>query len=131
MSEINTGGGLANEGDARAGRDVIGRDQIIVNPDRLSSEEVLRALYDRVAGNPMRGIPGLIGTVEQMSAAITATNASQAEQDRRHEALKQEVQAHKDSADAKFSTLSMWIWLTLGIAGLEGVALLILTMLRS
>lgn len=95
----------------------------LVNPDRLTNDEVLRALYDRIVGNSIRGVPGLISTVENMAQSIAKIQKD-------HESLYKDVQSQKSSNEAKFSTQSMWIWLALGILGLEGVAILIIVMLR-
>lgn len=129
--QIDTGGGPAIEGNVSAGKNFVGRDQIIVNPDRLTDQEVLRALYDRVAGNPMRGVPGLIGTVEDIGQSIAQLAAAQQEERRQRENLAKIVSVNRESADSKFSTLTMWVWLTLAVAGLEGVAILVMVMIRA
>ena len=130
--QIDTGGGPYLEGgNVSAGKTFVGRDQVIINPDRLSDQEVLRALYDRVAGNPMRGVPGLIGTVEDIGHSIAQLATAQQEERRQREDLAKVVRSNRESADSKFSTLTMWVWLTLAVAGLEGVAILIMVMVRA
>lgn len=101
-----------------------------INPDRLTDQEILRLLYDRIIGNALRGTPGIIGTIESMSASIAALATAQATERHQREALAETVHHNQESADSKFTTQSMWIGLALSIVAIEGVAILFIVISR-
>ena len=137
---VGTGGGGYVEGDVSAGADAVSRDKVegdqvsqsvsISLPERMTQDEKLNLLVDRLLGNKWRGTVGLVDVVEEMQASLKALQVSQGDDHRRQAVLGQSLQEQRERNDSRFSTLSMWVWLTLAVAGLEGVVLLVMLMLR-
>lgn len=70
--QIDTGGGLYNDGDSQAGRDFVGRDFVTNNyHEEPSDRELLRDIHDLLLGNARKGREkGLVHIVSEMRQDI-------------------------------------------------------------
>lgn len=137
---VGTAGGGYVEGSVSAGADAVSRDKVagdqvsqsisIAFPERLSTDEKLNLLVDRMLGNRLRGTVGLVDMMEQMQQSQAAMARSQQEDRSRIEAIARTMEDLTERTAARFSTQSMWMWLMLAGFGLEGVVLLVLLLVR-
>lgn len=117
---------------ATSGRDSDGDD--LIKRQALSLEEKVDLILDRFLGNQLRGIIGQIELIDiisrrtnELSAQLLEIRQQTLEDQRRQDA---QIQQHKETADAKFSTMSGWIWGTIGFLALDTIVLIVMIMLR-
>ena len=137
MSDIDTGGGAYVGKDATSGADFVSRDKTInhiyqeqAKIEQLPDSEKLNLIIGLMMGDKWRNVRGLVDTVSDIGAAVSVLTADMQEERRIRERLAETVKLNQASADSKFSSLTMWIWMMLAALGLKGVVLIVLILGR-
>ncbi len=133
--------------DANAGQDFVGRDkygesagnnssrvEIYPDPHRsgYTNTEILENLQKAILGNPYNlGEPGMLKSMAELSAAMAGFHAWRTAADVERSNLGRDIKHHQerterrlDMTDSRLSQFMVIMWVTMGVVGVEAVALI-------
>lgn len=141
--------GAAVGGNARAGRDLVGRDsymdsapsgnRVDIHTDShrgdFTGAEILQNLQKAILGNPYNlAEPGMLKSMAELSASMASFHAWRAAADVERSNLSRDI-AHTnqrlETTDTRLAALMTIVWVTISVVGVEVVALIWLFVQRS